>query len=104
MSLKSVCIIQARMGSTRLPGKVLKLLQDKPLLWWDMYRIQQSRFVDEIVVATTTEPQDDPLAALCETEGWQVFRGSEEDVLDRYYQVAKQYHADIVVRITSDCP
>ncbi len=101
---KIVCIIQARMGSTRLPGKVLKLLQGKPLLWWDMYRIKQSRFVDEIVIATTTQPQDDPLAAPGETEGWQVFRGSEDDVLDRYYQAAERYRADIVVRITSDCP
>jgi len=99
-----VCIVQARMGSTRLAGKVTQLILGKPMLWWVMHRLQQARLIDQVVVATTTESQDDALVDLCDQHRWLVFRGSELDVLDRYYQAARHYQADSVVRITSDCP
>ncbi len=102
--MKVVAIIQARMGSTRLPGKVLMDLAGEPVLARVMNRLARSRCLDELVVATTTEPADDAIVALCVNRGWLCSRGSQEDVLDRYYQAAKARHADIVVRVTSDCP
>jgi len=102
--MKVVCIIQARMGSTRLPAKVMKPLLDKPILWWDMHRVQKAHYIDEIVIATTTEVADDAIADYCDENGWSYYRGSEDDVLDRYYQAATMYQADVIVRITSDCP
>ena len=99
-----VAIIQAHMGSTRLPGKVLKGLAGKPVLTRVVNRVRRANLLDEVVVATTTKPGDDVLVDLCKSEGWPWFRGSEEDVLDRYYRAAKQFSADVVVRITSDCP
>ena len=104
MTSQTVCIIQARMGSTRLSGKVLQPILGRPMLWWVMHRVQQARLLGKVVIATTTEPADDAIVALCERHGWSTFRGSEQDVLDRYYQAAQQYGADVVVRITSDCP
>jgi spore coat polysaccharide biosynthesis protein SpsF len=102
--MKTVCIIQARMGSSRLPGKVLKPLLDKSALYWNVYRISKSRFIDEVVIATSTLDQDDAIIEECERYGWKHYRGSEQDLTDRYYQCAKEYQADYVVRITSDCP
>lgn len=102
--MKTVCIIQARLGSTRLPGKVLLPLLEKPLLWWAVYRVRKCRLIDEVVIATTEHSRDDAIADLCLLEGLACWRGSEEDVLDRYYGAAKVYGADSVVRITSDCP
>lgn len=99
-----VCIIQARIGSTRLPGKVLIPIMGKPMLQQVVERVAKSRLIDKIIIATTHKPQDDPLAALCDASQWSYYRGSEDDVLDRYYQAAKQNHADVIVRITSDCP
>lgn len=101
---RTVCIIQARMGSTRLPGKILRPILGQPMLWWDVTRVRKSRLIDEIVIATTTESQDDQTAALCAANGWRCFRGSTDDVLDRYYQAAREVGATQVVRITSDCP
>jgi len=92
------------MGSTRLPGKVLQPILGKPMLWWVMHRLSRCRQFDQVVVATTTSPLDDPLVRLCTHEHWSAFRGSEEDVLDRYHRAAKQFRADHIVRITSDCP
>lgn len=97
-------IVQARMGSTRLPGKVLRDLAGKPMLVRDIERIQRASAVDDIIIATTTKPEDDPIVSLCRDIGVNVFRGSENDVLDRYYQAAREYCVKIVVRITSDCP
>jgi spore coat polysaccharide biosynthesis protein SpsF len=102
--LKTVAIIQARLGSTRLPRKVLRELAGEPMLARVVNRVGRARLVDEVLVATTVEPRDDTLAALCAERRWNCFRGSELDVLDRYYQAALSRRADVVVRITSDCP
>jgi len=99
-----VLFVQARMGSTRLPGKVLKTVLGKELLRWQVDRLRKAKTADEVVVITTTMPEDDPIAELCATHGIPVFRGSELDLLDRHYQAAKQFHADFVVKIPSDCP
>jgi len=101
---KVVAIIQARMAASRLPGKVLKELGHKPVLGWMIARTRRAEWIDEVVIATTTDPGDDPVAAYCEAEGVAYSRGSMHDVLDRYYQAAKQYQADVIVRLTADCP
>lgn len=102
--MKTTAIIQARMGSTRLPGKVLKILMGKTVLQHVIERVQQVSSIDEIVIATTTLNQDDLIVNEAAKCGVNHFRGSEEDVLARYYWAAKNSNADIVVRITSDCP
>jgi len=102
--MKTVIIIQARMGSSRLPGKVLKPVLGKPLLEYQWERLKSVRGADQIVVATTTSSADDQIVEFCRTRGIDCFRGSEADVLSRYYEAATTYDADIVVRVTSDCP
>ncbi|MCJ7518123.1 MAG: glycosyltransferase family protein [Anaerolineaceae bacterium] len=99
-----VCIIQARMGSSRLPGKVLKEICDRSMLGWVTRRAAQSQRATRIVVATTVNSGDDPIEEFCKKSGFACFRGNEFDVLDRYYQAAKAYDAGIVVRLTADCP
>ena len=101
---KIVAIIQARMASSRLPGKVLKNICGKPMLAWVVERASRSEIIGEVVVATTIDSSDDPIMEYCHTEGITCMRGSGEDVLDRYYQVASFYKADVIVRITADCP
>ncbi len=102
--MKLITIIQARMGSTRLPGKVMLDLWGKTVLARVVARIRGSRFAGEIVVATTTEPADNVIVDECRRLGVNFFRGSEDDVLDRYYRAAKQFGADAIIRICSDCP
>lgn len=102
--MKVVAIVQARMGSTRLPGKVMLDLLGEPVLVRDVNRLRRSKMLDEIVIATTNFPADDPIVSLCKERGWRYFRGDENDVLDRYYQAARACNADVIVRITSDCP
>lgn len=102
--MNTVAIIQARMGSTRLPGKVLKDLAGQPLLVRVINRARRAKSLSDVVVATTTETADDVIVALCQERDWHFFRGKEKDVLDRYYQSALAFKADIIVRITSDCP
>jgi spore coat polysaccharide biosynthesis protein SpsF len=102
--MKVIAIIQARMGSTRLPGKVLIDVGGQTVLSRVVQRARRASRVDEIVIATTTSAGDDPVVKESEHLGARVFRGSERDVLDRYFCAAKHFDADPVVRITSDCP
>lgn len=97
-------IVQARMGSTRLPGKALHRVLGRPLLGHLLDRLLLSRRLETIVIATTTSDIDRRIKAFAEAEGVLAFAGSEDDVLDRYYRAAEQYKIDPVVRITADCP
>lgn len=97
-------IIQARMASTRLPGKVMKEVLGRPLLGYLIERLQCCRRVQNIILATTMNPEDDPVAKLAKGFGLQVFRGSENNVLDRFYQAATMFGAEHIMRITADCP
>ncbi|PNU21156.1 acylneuraminate cytidylyltransferase [Geothermobacter hydrogeniphilus] len=97
-------IIQARMGSTRLPGKVLKPVGDRPLLGVILRRLERLQSPAEIIVATSELQRDDPVATFCLQTGVRCFRGSEEDVLDRYYHCATGYRFSQVVRLTADNP
>lgn len=102
--MTTVAIIQARMGSSRLPGKVLMDIGGRSMLERVIIRTRAARLVDTIVVATTTEAQDDVIVDLCKHIDTPWFRGNEDDVLDRYHQAAAAFQADTIVRITSDCP
>lgn len=97
-------IVQARTGSTRLPGKVFKKLGGHPLLWHVVNRLKPSRFLNDIIVATTTNPADSEIEQWCLQNNIKCFRGSEQNVLDRYYQCATHFKSDIIVRITADDP
>ena len=102
--MKIVAIVQARMGSTRFPGKVLKKIKNKPLIDYVIGRLKLSRSIDQIIIATSIKSQDDLIVNYAKEKGIKFFRGSEEDVLSRYYNAAKENNADVIVRITSDCP
>ena len=97
-------IIQARMTSTRLPGKVLQPVLGKPLLVYEIERLRRCQLADLLIVATTVNATDDPVVALCDALKVPVYRGSEGDVLSRYYETAVQYGVETVVRVTADCP
>jgi spore coat polysaccharide biosynthesis protein SpsF len=99
-----LAIIQARMGSNRLPGKVLRPLVGKPMLQHIAERVARARTIEKVVVATSDRPADDAIATVCETAGLPCFRGSESDVLDRFWRAAKAHGGDPVLRITGDCP
>lgn len=100
----TVAMIQARMGSSRLPGKVLLDAAGKPFLRHMVERVTHARTIHSIVIVTSTLAQDDPIADLAKLIGVEVFRGSETDVLDRYYRAAVEVGADRIVRLTADCP
>lgn len=102
--MKISVIIQARIGSTRLPSKVLMKLEDKTILEHIVNRVKLSKYVNDIIIATTVNTEDEKIVKLAEKINVKYFRGSEEDVLGRYYHAAKQFESEIVVRITSDCP
>ncbi len=102
--MRTIAIIQARMSSSRLPGKVLLDLGGQPMLARVVERIRQAKTVDDVVVATTTDPADDAIEELCHERGYAVYRGSMFDVLDRFYQAALQMKAEVIVRVTADCP
>lgn len=99
-----VGMIQARMTSTRLPGKVLKRVLGKPLLEYEIERLKRIKQLNELIVATTTNEEDDPVVELCDSLGVPTYRGSELDVLSRYHEAAEAYRADVVARFTADCP
>src|SRR5215831_801876 len=101
---KTVGIIQARMGSSRLPGKVIMKIGGRPLLVYLVERISRARTLDAIVVATTTNPHDNLIIEECERRGIPNFRGSESDILGRYVSAARACEADVIVRVTADNP
>ena len=102
--LHTVAIIQARFSASRLPGKVLREIAGEPMLVHVVERTLSSKMVDDVVIATTTESSDDVVVELCKTRSYPTYRGSQHDVLDRYYQAARQHNTDVIVRITADCP
>jgi len=99
-----IAIIQARTASTRLPGKVLKIIEGKTVLEHVINRVRAAKNLDEVIVATTVKKEDLEIVKLCANLGISVFCGSEDDVLDRYYQITRLFKAKHIVRITSDCP
>lgn len=102
--MKTIALIQARMSSSRLPGKVLQDIVGQPMLLRVIRRAKQASSVDLVAIITSTHEDDDAIEILCKEKGISCFRGSLDDVLDRYYQAAIYFQADIVVRLTADCP
>ena len=96
--------IQARLGSTRLPGKVLKDICGKPMLQWQVERLQRSRLLDTVIVATTTNPSDDVIETFCDERGIDCYRGSEEDVLERIATLVREREVDLHVECFGDSP
>ena len=101
---KTLAFIQARMGSSRLPGKVMKTIKGKPIIELLLKRLSKSELIDEIIVATSSLNENDVLVTYVHKLGFKTYRGSEEDVLDRFYKAACHYKGDTIVRITADCP
>ncbi|MCG8565854.1 MAG: NTP transferase domain-containing protein, partial [Desulfobacterales bacterium] len=99
-----VALLQARMSSSRLPGKVMKPILGRPMLARQIQRVRRAQLLDAIVVVTSTGHEDDPVEALCREEGIPCFRGSLPNVLDRYYHGACHHGAQTIVRLTGDCP
>ncbi|MBA3696901.1 MAG: aminotransferase class III-fold pyridoxal phosphate-dependent enzyme [Methylotenera sp.] len=102
--MKVVAIVQARMGSTRLPNKVMRNINDTPMIAFLLERLSQSKKIDQIILATSNDPRNEPLAEFVRGLGYAVYLGSENDVLDRYYNAALTCQSDTVIRITGDCP
>lgn len=99
-----LALLQARMTSSRLPGKVLKPILGRPMLERQVERILRSQRIDRLIVATSLTPEDDAIRALCKSIGIDCFRGDLENVLDRFYQAARQYNPEHLIRLTGDCP
>jgi spore coat polysaccharide biosynthesis protein SpsF len=104
MNPRTVAIVQARMNSSRLPGKVLLDIAGQPMLARVVSRAARAASVDQVVLATTTDASDDPVASYCRSKGIPCTRGDQFDVLDRYYQAARKFDAEVLVRVTADCP
>lgn len=104
MKRKLVTVIQARMGSSRLPGKVLMPILGKPVLWHIVQRLKKAEGIDQVIIATSRLTRDNPIAEFCQKQNVFCFRGDEVDVLDRFYQAAKASGAEDLIRITGDCP
>ena len=102
--MSTAIIVQTRMTSTRLPGKVLLPILSRPMLSYQLERLRRVSQADRVVIATTTNATDDPIVDFCATEGVDCTRGSEQDVLSRYFEAASRFAAGTVVRVTSDCP
>jgi len=99
-----IVIVQARMGSSRLPGKVMMDIVGKPLIWHVVNRLKHSKLLNQIIVATGNGEENNVIEGLCEEYNIDYYKGSEEDLIDRYYQTSKLFNADVVVRIPADCP
>jgi len=104
MPSRVVAIVQARMASGRLPGKVLADLRGQPVLAWVVRRASRTMGIDQVVVATSISAEDDAVAAFCKKQDYACSRGSLYDVLDRYRRAALEYDAEVIVRLTGDCP
>lgn len=102
--MKVGALIQARMSSTRLPGKVLKDINGRPMISYMIERVRSARSIDDVIVITSLDSSDDPIEEFCKKEGVSCYRGSLDDVLDRYYQASKQFRIDVIARLTGDCP
>lgn len=99
-----VAIIQARMGAARLPGKVLKNMLGKPMLYYLVTRVQKAEYIDDVVIATTVNKEDDAIEKFAVANNLGIYRGSQDDIVDRVLNAGKKYNADILVRIWGDCP
>ena len=102
--MKIAALIQGRMSSSRLPGKVMQDIAGKPMLAWVVDRASRAHNLSQVAVVTSLETSDDSIALFCQQQGYACQRGSLHDVLDRYYQAARNLQADVIVRITADCP
>ena len=102
--MKIIAIVQARMGSERLPEKVIKPIIGKPMILHVLDRLNKSKYIDEIILATSILDKEQPLANIVSTAGYKVFRGKEDNVLKRYIDAIKKYGGNIIVRVTGDCP
>ena len=102
--MKVGAIIQARMGSVRLPGKVLRPIVGKPVLWHIANRIKHSELIDEVIIATTIGERDRAVTEMARDNGIPYYAGSEKDLMDRFYQPAKLHKLDVIVRVMADCP
>ncbi|HIG0359202.1 TPA: cytidylyltransferase domain-containing protein [Clostridium sporogenes] len=102
--MKVICVVQARMGSERLPGKVIKPIMDKPMILYTLNRLNKSKYIDEIILATSIGNKEQPLVDVVEKDGFKIFRGEENNVLKRYKDTVDKFDGDIIIRITGDCP
>ena len=100
----TIAFIQARMGSIRLPNKVMKMVNGKPLIEYLLLRVAKAKLLDKVVVATSVNSNNDPLVSFVNSLGFETYRGSEQDVLSRFYEAAKFHNATTLLRITADCP
>ena len=104
MSKQTFAVLQARMSSSRLPGKVMIEINGKPMIYWQIQRILSSKCVNSLIVATSIDPSDDPLVSFLEENLISVYRGSLDNVLSRYIEVSEIYPHDALIRLTGDCP
>lgn len=102
--MKILCIVQARMGSERLPGKVMRNILGKPMIIYTLDRIKKSKYIDEIVLATSLEKSEEPMVSYLIDHNYKIFRGDENNVLKRYVDATNEYGGDVIIRVTGDCP
>ncbi|WML35480.1 glycosyltransferase family protein [Clostridium sp. OS1-26] len=102
--MKILCIVQARMGSERLAGKVIKPIMNKPMILYTLDRLSKSKYIDNIILATSTEDREEQLVDAVRKAGYEVFRGHESNVLKRYKDASDKFSGDIIIRVTGDCP
>lgn len=102
--MKILCIVQARMGSERLPGKVMRNILEKPMVIYTLDRLKRSKYIDEIVLATSLEKSEEPMVSYLIDHNYKIFRGDENNVLKRYVDATNEYGGDVIIRVTGDCP